>query len=96
MVPARRRPLFHLPPTIKGTAGLFKGKINGHKRSSGAHGVRGGDDKTFPESVFLWVSLEQTGWRDKVIDSRGQTVDLSPHDCAVIYFAVGSGLAHRR
>lgn len=92
-VPARRRPLFHLPPTIKGTAGLFKGKINGHKRSSGAHRIGGRVDKTFSESVFfLRVSSEQPGWRDKVIGSRGQTVDLSPHGCAVIYCAVGSGL----
>lgn len=50
--PTRRRPLFHLPPTIKGTAGLLHGKVNGHKRSSGAHGVRGGSDKMFSESVF--------------------------------------------
>lgn len=95
-VPARRRSLFHLPPTIKCTVGLFKGKINGHKRSSGAHGVSGGDDKTFSESVFPWVSSEQAGWRDKVIGSRGQTVDLSLHGCAVIYCAVGSGLTHSR
>lgn len=31
-----------------------------------------------------------------MIGSRGQTVDLSPHGCAVISCAVGSGLAHRR
>lgn len=31
-----------------------------------------------------------------MIGSRGQTVDLPPHGCAVICCAVGSGLAHRR
>lgn len=40
---ARRRPLFHLPPATKGTAGLRKGGINGHKRSDG------GGDKVFSE-----------------------------------------------
>lgn len=100
---AGRRPLFHLPPTINGTAGLLRRKVNGHKRSSGARGVRGGSDKTFSESgvffsffFFLWVSSELTTRRDKVIGSRGQTVDLSPHGCAVICCAVGSGLARRR
>lgn len=38
----------------------------------------------------LWVPSQQTGWRDKVIGSRGQTADLSPHSCAVISHAVGS------
>lgn len=88
--PARRGPLFHLPPTIKGTAGLFKGKANGHKRSSGAQYTSGGDDKTFSGSVFLRVSSQQTGRRDKVIGSGGQTADLSPHSCAVIFCAVCS------
>lgn len=45
--------LFHLPPTIKGAAGLFKGEINGHKRSDRAQCVGGGDDKTFSGSVFF-------------------------------------------
>lgn len=53
----------------------------------------GGDDKTvfFSESVFLCISSLQTGRRDKVIGSGGQTADLSPHSCAVICCAVGSG-----
>lgn len=38
----------------------------------------------------LWVPSQQTGWRDKVIGSRDQTADLSPHSCAVISHAVGS------
>lgn len=44
------------------------------------------------QGVFfsLWVPSQQTGWRDKVIGSRGQTADLSPHSCAVISHAVGS------
>ena len=57
-------------------------------------GVSGGDDKTFSESVFLQVSSEQAGWRDKVIGSRGQTVDLSPHGSAVICCAVKVQASH--
>lgn len=59
--------------------------------ASGVEAIR-----CFQRAFFLWVSSELTTWRDKVIGSRGQTVDLSPHGCAVICCAVGSGLAHRR
>lgn len=93
-VQVRGRPLLHLPPTIKGSAGLFKVKINGHKRSSGAQLTSGGDDKTF--AVFFCLSLQQTGWRDKVTGSRGQTIDPCPRRCTVIFCAVGSGVSHRR
>lgn len=89
---ARRRPLFHLPPTIKGTTGLRKGRVNGHKRAGGARGIDGGDDKVFSESVPRWVSAGRTDRRDKVTFGRGQAVDLPPRGCALICWAVGSGL----
>lgn len=85
-----------MPPTIKGTTGLHKGRINGHKRSDGAGGIDGGDDKVFSESVPWWVSAERTDWRDKVMGSRGQAVDLPPRGCALICCAVGSGLKRSR
>lgn len=82
-----------MPPTIKGTTGLRKGRINGHKRSDGARSIDGGDDK---ESVLRWASAERTDWRDKVTGSRGQAVDLPPRGCALICCAVGSGLKRSR
>jgi len=71
-------------------------QINGHKRSSGAQDISGRGDKMFSESVFLWVFSQQTGWRDKMIGSRGKTADLSARSCAVICFIVGSGKPPRR
>lgn len=81
-----------MPPTIKGTTGLHKGRINGHKRSDGARGIDGGGDKVFSEGV----SADRTGWRDKVTGSRGQAVDLPPRGGALICCAVGSGLKRSR
>lgn len=46
--------------------------------------VSGGHDKMFSESVFLWVSSEQTDRRDKVSGSGGRTADLSPHGCVLL------------
>lgn len=73
-------PLFHLPPTIKGMAGLSQGRVSGHKGSGGARGLSGGGDK----SVFLRVPSQQMSRGDKVMGSGGQTVDLSPHGFAAI------------